>query len=174
MWPCVTGCVNLWVVWVVGGGGGRGGREGGRGDILFCLILSLFAGQSRLISYLKGSWHEIFDFSFFFMNQCPLGPWVLPWGRFEFFQKFAKIFSNECLSPVSTTPAITENPWQGLIPGVVDTGDKNSFENIFVNFRKNLKRPQGSTHGPRGPWFMKKTWSRKSRVRLPLYCRPSL
>ncbi len=43
------------------------------------------------------------------------------------------------LSPVSTTPAITENPWQGLFTGVVDTGeqliagvfdtgDKNSFE----------------------------------------------
>ena len=28
------------------------------------------------------------------------------------------------LSPVSTTPAITENPLQGLIAGVVDTGDK--------------------------------------------------
>jgi hypothetical protein len=28
------------------------------------------------------------------------------------------------LSPVSTTPAITENPWQGLITGVVDTGYK--------------------------------------------------
>ncbi len=28
------------------------------------------------------------------------------------------------LSPVSTTPAITENPWQGLIAGVNDTGDK--------------------------------------------------
>jgi hypothetical protein len=27
------------------------------------------------------------------------------------------------LSPVSTTPAITENPLQGLIAGVVDTGD---------------------------------------------------
>jgi hypothetical protein len=44
------------------------------------------------------------------MNQCPLGPWVLPWGRFEFFQKFAKIFSNECLSPVTTTPAINLLP----------------------------------------------------------------
>ncbi len=37
-----------------------------------------------------------------------------------------------------------------LIAGVVDTGDKHSFENIFANFRKNSKRPQGSTHGPRG------------------------
>ncbi len=56
-----------------------------------------------------------------------------------------------------------------LIAGVVDTGDKHSFENIFANFRKNSKRPQGSTQGPRGHWFMKKTWSRKSRVRLPLW-----
>jgi hypothetical protein len=44
--------------------------------------------------------------------------------RFEFFQKFAKIFSNECLSPVSTTPAI--NPCHGfsVIAGVVDIGVK--------------------------------------------------
>jgi hypothetical protein len=28
------------------------------------------------------------------------------------------------LSPVSTTPAIPENLWQGLIAGVNDTGDK--------------------------------------------------
>ncbi len=28
------------------------------------------------------------------------------------------------LSPVSTTPPITENPWQRLIAGVNDTGDK--------------------------------------------------
>jgi hypothetical protein len=28
------------------------------------------------------------------------------------------------LSPVSVTPAITENPWQGLFAGVVDTGNK--------------------------------------------------
>jgi hypothetical protein len=27
-------------------------------------------------------------------------------------------------SPVSTTPAITENPWQRLIAGVNDTGNK--------------------------------------------------
>jgi hypothetical protein len=39
------------------------------------------------------------------MNQCPPGPQVFNWGRFEFFQKFAEIFANEYLSP-STTPAI--------------------------------------------------------------------
>ncbi len=33
------------------------------------------------------------------------------------------------LSPVSTTPGITENPLQGLIAGVVDTGD-NFFAGV--------------------------------------------
>ncbi len=83
-----------------------------------------------------------FSTSAFFMNQCPLGQWVLPWGRFEFFRKFAKIFSNECLSPVLTTPAIScslvsttpainlspvsINPCHGfsVIAGVIDTADK--------------------------------------------------
>jgi hypothetical protein len=40
------------------------------------------------------------------MNQCPPGPKVFQWGRFEFFRKFAEIFGNEYLSPVSMTPAI--------------------------------------------------------------------
>jgi hypothetical protein len=74
--------------------------------------------------------------------------------------------------------AITENMWQGLfagvvdtgdkfiagvidtgeqlIAGVVDTGDKHSLAIISANFRKNLKRPQWNTWGPRGQWFMKK------------------
>jgi hypothetical protein len=40
------------------------------------------------------------------MNQCPSGPQVFHWGRFEFFQKFVEIFANEYLSPVLLTPAI--------------------------------------------------------------------
>ncbi len=62
------------------------------------------------------------------------------------------------LSPVSTTPPITANPWQRLIADVVDTGDKfvsgvgdtteqfiagvlytadkHSFAIIFANFQK--------------------------------------
>ncbi len=40
------------------------------------------------------------------MNQYPPGPQVFRWGCFEFFRKFAEIFANEYLSPVSTTPAI--------------------------------------------------------------------
>jgi hypothetical protein len=55
-----------------------------------------------------------------------------------------------------------------LIAGVVDTGEKHLFAIISANFRKNAKRPQWCTWGPGGHWFMKKTWSQKSRVRLPL------
>ena len=52
--------------------------------------------------------------------------------------------------------------------GVADTADKHLFPNISANFRKNSKWSYWNTQGPRGHWFMKKTWSRKSRVRLPL------
>ncbi len=92
--------------------------------------------------------------------------------------KFIGVFvtGNNC-SPVSLSPAIK---WQGLIAGVidtaeqliagvVDTGDKHhSFANISANFRKYSKRLHLNTWGPGGHWLMKKTWSRKSRVRLPL------
>ncbi len=44
---------------------------------------------------LKGVWHEIFYFRFFFMNQRPPGLQVFHWGRFQFFRKFAEIFTNE-------------------------------------------------------------------------------
>ena len=54
----------------------------------------------------KGSLTRDFRLQVFFMNQCPPGPQVFHWGRFEFFQKFAEIFANEYLSPVSLTPAI--------------------------------------------------------------------
>ncbi len=37
-----------------------------------------------------------------------------------------------------------------------------------MNFWKNSKRLQWNTWGPGGHWFMKKTWSRKSRVRLAM------
>jgi hypothetical protein len=64
------------------------------------------------------------------------------------------------LSLVSTTPAITENLLQGLIAGVVDSGeqlvsvvdtdDKHSLANISANFQKNSKWPQENTHRPGG------------------------
>jgi hypothetical protein len=52
--------------------------------------------------------------------------------------------------------------------GVVDTADKYSLAIISANFWKNSKRSQWDTQRLGGHWFMKKTWSRKSRVRLPL------
>ena len=42
----------------------------------------------------KGSLTRDFRSQFFFMNQCPPGPPVFHWGRFEFFRKFAEIFAN--------------------------------------------------------------------------------
>jgi hypothetical protein len=38
----------------------------------------------------------------------------------------------------------------------------------FAEILTTLKWPQWDTQGPRGDWFMKKAWSRKSHVRLPL------
>jgi hypothetical protein len=54
----------------------------------------------------KGSLTRDFRLQVFFMNQCPLGPQVFHWSHFEFFRKFAEIFANYCLSPVSTTTVI--------------------------------------------------------------------
>ena len=42
---------------------------------------------------LKGSLTRDFRLQVFFMNQCPPGPQVFNWGRFEFFRKFAEIFA---------------------------------------------------------------------------------
>ena len=76
-----------------------------------------------------------FRSQFFFMNQCPPGPQVFHCSHFEFFRKFAEIFANYCLSPVSPTPVINcsavsltpaINPCHGfsVIAGDNDTGDK--------------------------------------------------
>jgi hypothetical protein len=69
------------------------------------------------------------------------------------------------LSPVSTTRAVTENPRQGLIVGVVDTGEqliasvfdtgeKHSFSEYLG---KNLKWPQWNTWGAPGKLIHEKT-----------------
>jgi hypothetical protein len=69
------------------------------------------------------------------MNQCPPGPQVFHWGRFEFFRNFAEIFANEYLSPVSTTPAINKKQKQKtLFSGVNDTG-----ENFIAGVGNNQK-----------------------------------
>jgi hypothetical protein len=58
----------------------------------------------------KGSLTRDFRLQVFFMNQCPPGPRVFSWGRFDFFRKFAEIFAKEWLLPVSTMPAINLLP----------------------------------------------------------------
>ncbi len=47
------------------------------------------------------------------------------------------------LSPVSTTPAISENPWQGLISSVVDCTAKHLLANVSANLRKIRYDPNG-------------------------------
>ncbi len=54
-----------------------------------------------------------------------------------------------------------------LPPGVVDSGGVRWLADISVNFRKfEMTLMLFSRHG--GRWFMKKTWSKKSRDTLPL------
>ncbi len=87
---------------------------------------------SSLRELVNGSLTRDFRTLVFFMNQCPPGTQVFQWGRFEFFRTFAEIFANECLSQVSTTPAIScsavsMTPARNLfsvIASDVDTGDK--------------------------------------------------
>jgi hypothetical protein len=61
---------------------------------------------------------------------------------------------------------MTKNMWQGLITGVVDTGeqpiagvvdtgDKHSFTNITTNLQKNQNVPMENS-GAQENWFMKK------------------
>ncbi len=59
----------------------------------------------RSVVTIKGSLTREFRLQVFFISQWPPGLWVSHWDRFEFFRKFAEIIANECLSPVSTTPA---------------------------------------------------------------------
>ncbi len=87
--------------------------------------------------------------------------WQLPTSMASLFLSPAIYRRCRC-SPVSTTPAITENLWQRLINfSPVSLTPLNSFSPVSMT-------PVWNTWRPGGHWFMKKTWSRKSRVRLPL------
>ncbi len=59
-----------------------------------------------------------FSISVFFHESVSPGPLSNPLGSFRLFRKFAAIIANECLSAVSTTPAIN------CSGSVKDTGDK--------------------------------------------------
>jgi hypothetical protein len=61
------------------------------------------------------------------MNQCPLGPQVFRWGRFEFFENLRRysrmmlmIFVNDTGDKLFTGINNTSNKF---ITGVVETGD---------------------------------------------------
>ncbi len=104
--------------------------------------------------------------------------WQLPTSKASLF-----------LSPaINLSPAITENPCQGLFAGVNDTGDKFiggvvdtgeqliagvvdrwwTFIRVYLReFSKKFEMAPMEYLWARGTMIHKKTWSRKSRVRLP-------
>jgi hypothetical protein len=57
------------------------------------------------------------------MNQCPPGPQVFHWGRFEFFRKFAEIFANEYFDTGDKLFSGVNDTGEKFIDGVNDTGD---------------------------------------------------
>jgi hypothetical protein len=62
------------------------------------------------------------------MNQCPPGPQVFHWGRFEFFRKFARdIREVMFITGVNDTGeklfSGVNDTGEKFIAGVVDTGD---------------------------------------------------
>jgi hypothetical protein len=81
-------------------------------------LLYIFSFYRRCLwhRWLKGVWHEIFDFRFFSWISPP-GPQVFHWGRFEFFRKYAEIFANEYLStPAINCSAVSTTPAKNLSP----------------------------------------------------------
>jgi hypothetical protein len=80
---------------------------------LVCIIpLALEQGlcfKNAFFYFFKGSLTRDFRLQVSYMNQCPPGPQVFHWGRFEFFRKFVEIFANDT--------------GEKFIAGVNDTGD---------------------------------------------------
>ncbi len=80
------------------------------------------------------------------------------------------------LPPVSTTQGELVAKFSASVvdtsgkfaSGVVDTGGAPCLANISANFRKNLKWSKCYYQGLGGRWFMKTTWSKKSRDTVPL------
>jgi hypothetical protein len=56
----------------------------------------------------KGSLTRDFQLQVLFTNHCPRLEPLYPIRNISIFRKLAEIFANECLSTVSTTPAIKE------------------------------------------------------------------
>jgi hypothetical protein len=91
------------------------------------------------IFLLKGSVTQDFRLQVFFMNQCPPGPQLFSWGRFEFFRKFTEIFANEyfCSAVGEKFIAGAINPCHGEI-----TKKPNIFRRCQRHRRKTVHRCQ--------------------------------
>ncbi len=82
----------------------------------------------------KGTVSRDFLLLVLFMNQFPPSPRVFPYDRFEFFRKFAEIFTAQGLPPVSTTSVAMEK--------IFNQKNFNNFiwlplgsrGNIYINF----------------------------------------
>ncbi len=92
----------------------------------------LFSTKTFKIWKLQEVWHEIFVFRFFSWISVHRTP-DYSIGGVSIFRKFAEIFANEWLSPVSTTSAKNYR-------SVIDTGDKHLFAKISANFRSSEAR----------------------------------
>jgi hypothetical protein len=104
-------------------------------------------GSKRMLFFRKGYMYSSlfkarfkgsatrFSTSGFFMNQFPPSPWVYQKGRFEFFRKFAEIFTAQGWPPVSLTPVAKENKLQSeiFLNNFVGT-PLDSRVNIYKNF----------------------------------------
>jgi hypothetical protein len=92
---CVTNTGSYVVIWI------KARRSRCRCSSIssrLCLAAALLGMEDRV--YLKGQCHEIFDFKFFHESASPM-PRVPHQGRFDFFQKFAEIFTAQGAPPVS-------------------------------------------------------------------------
>ncbi len=143
-------------------GGLRGLWSGCVGCLWMQLFMAVPMSPSTAMSDFRGQrYHRFVPFNFVLSLAAPHLHGVLVLVTGNKFIADVVVTGDNCsqvsltpernLSPVSTTPALTENLWQGLFAGVVDTGeqliagvvytsDKHSSANISANFQKNSKR----------------------------------
>jgi hypothetical protein len=61
---------------------------------------------------LKGVWHEIFDFRFFYHEIFSLGPLSIPFGPFQIFTKIRRMF--ESIGVITQFPTHAESALKNL------------------------------------------------------------
>ncbi len=139
--------------------------------IIFKLVLNCILLYRRRLT-LKGSLTLDFWLQVFFVNRFPAGPWVSNWGHFDFLLKFAEIFA--ALRQQQTQQHLKKNvknlPISNFFFLHLSPLSLKTVINIYFRlssriFVKNSKR---SPWWARGKLIHEKTWSPKSRIRLPL------